>query len=415
MDTPNGANTSWMALDFDKAADAIKLWDQSVFPMNEAPGVSNSGTVRENDYGAWFQAAWDTEIFGMGFRGDVGARYALTESRSIGYTYNSSGITPIERHLVYHDWLPSLNAVVEPTDDLIVRFGASYAMSRPTQAQMLPSGAPSVSGSNATATIGNSTLPPTRAKNLDLGIEWYYGRGSMISVAGFWKHLDNFVQVQQTSGIWSDNPFGFDAAPFVSACGGSGTDWNSLPSNTNCTLKANTTWSFSKPVSVKGAPLYGTEINWQQQLYFLPQPFDSFGLLANYTYVQAQQNYYTGINNSIFLMKADLNNMSRTSVNGTIYYDDGTFQARVTGAVRSHYLLDPNIITNYQNYGIFVKGSFNLDAAASYKLGENLVFTIDALNLTNQAGNIYLDKTAMRSYQWHKTGSVYFLGVKYTY
>jgi len=413
---PKGSNTTWFTTDFNKAKTAISVWDPAVFPMNTAPGVSNSGTVRENDLGGWLQAAWDTTALGMGFRGDVGVRYVLTQSQSVGYTFNSSGVSPIDRHLVYHDWLPALNAVLEPTDDFLIRFGASYAMSRPTQAQLLPSGAPSVSGSSFTATVGNPTLPPTRAKNLDLSFEWYYGKGSMISVAGFWKHLDNFIQVQQTSGIWSDNPFGFDAAPFVSACGGSGTDWNTIPTSSNCyNLKASQTWTFSRPVSVKGAPLYGTEINWQQQLYFLPQPFDSFGVLGNFTYVQAQQNYYTGVNNSIFLMKADLNNMSRTSVNGTVYYDDGTLQARVTGSLRSHYLLDPNIITNYQNFGIFVKGTFNLDASASYKWGENLVFTFDALNLTNQASNIYLDQYAQRSYQYHKTGSVYFLGVKYTY
>lgn len=416
LDVPSGSNTTWFTTDFGKAATAINLWDPSVFPMNTAPGVSNSGTVRENDFGGWLQAAWDTNVLGWGVRGDIGARYVLTESQSVGYTFNSAGVTPINRHLVYHDWLPALNAVIEPAEDFLVRFGASYSMSRPTQAQMLPSGAPSVSGSNFTATIGNDHLPPTRAKNLDLGFEWYYGKGSMISVSGFWKHLDNFVQVQQTSGIWSDNPFGFDAAPFISACGGSGADWTSIPSSSNCySLKANTTWTFSKPVSVKGAPLYGTEINWQQQLYFLPKPFDSFGVLGNFTYVQAQQNYYTGTNNSIFLMKADLNNMSRVSANGTIYYDDGIFQARVTGAVRSHYLLDPNIITNYQNFGVFVKGTFNLDASASYKLDENLEFTVDALNITDQASNIYLDKTAVRSYQYHKTGRVFFVGVKYIY
>jgi iron complex outermembrane recepter protein len=419
ISVPSGSNTAWFTTDLDKAAKPIAdggigLWDQSVFPMNVAPGITNSGSVRENDYGFWLQAAWDTVVYGMSLRGDVGARYVLTGSKSDGNTYTSTGVTSIHQHNVYHDWLPSLNAVLEPMDDFLIRFNASYAMSRPTQSQMLPSGAPSVSGSNFTVSIGNSQLPPMRSKNLDLSFEWYYSKGSMISVAGFWKHLDNFVQSQQTSGIWSQNPFGFEAAPFIAACGGVGADWATVPTSSNCyATGANTSWTFQRIVSVKGAPLYGTEINWQQQFDFLPGPFDNMGVLANFTYVQAQQSYYSS--SGLFLMKADLNNMSRISYNGTLYYDDQVYQARITGAFRSHYLLDPNVATNYNNYGIFVKSSFNLDASTSYKYNENLMLTLDVLNITNQASNIYADKTAQRAYQYHETGRVFYLGVKYTY
>ena len=414
IDVPSGSNTSWLTTDFDQAATQIHLWDPTVFPMNQAPGITNSGGVREDDYGVWLQANWDTDLYGMSFRGDAGVRYAQTDSKSKGNTFSSAGVTPVSGHNVYHDWLPALNAVLEPWQDFLVRFNASYAMSRPVQAAMLPSGAPSVSGSSFAANVGNPQLPPMRSKNLDLAFEWYYGKGSMISLVGFWKHLDNFTQAAQTSGIWSQNPFGFDAAPFISACGGSGTNWATVPTSSNCyATGANTTWTFSRQLSVKGAPLYGTEINWQQQLSFLPQPFDNMGILGNFTYVQAQQSFYSGT--GAFLMTADLNNMSRTSYNATIYYDDTVFQARATAAFRSHYLVDPNIGTNYQNFGIWAAGTLNLDAAASYKWDDNLMFTVDAMNLTNQGSNIYADRYAKRAYQYHETGRVVYLGVKYTY
>jgi iron complex outermembrane recepter protein len=284
----------------------------------------------------------------------------------------------------------------------------------------MPTGSVAVSGSNATANVGNPLTPPTRSKNLDLAFEWYYSKGSLISVAGFWKHLDNFVQNQTISGTSAQNPFGFDDAPFVGACGGTGTDWSTI-TNAYCISngRAAMTWTYTAARSVKGAPLYGTEINWQQQLDFLPHPLDKMGVLGNFTYVQAQQSYFTtptlALPNGTLLMVADLNNMSRTSYNGTVFYDDTVFQARLTASFRSHYLIDPNILTNYNNYGIFVKSTLNVDASASYKLDENLMFTFDALNLTNQASNIYADKFAHRAYQYHKTGRVVFLGVKFTY
>lgn len=420
IDVPAGSTTSWQVVDMDKAASAIHLWDPTVFPMNYAPGYGATGSVREDDFAGWLQAAWDTEIAGMGFRGDVGARYVETAMHSVGNTLVAGVITPVTGKNVYHDWLPAANIVLSPLEDLLVRFDASYALTRPNLGGMLPTGSVSVSGSNATASVGNPKIPPMRSKNLDLAFEWYYGKGSMLSVAGFWKHLDNFIQTIQQGGIWSTNPWGWDATAFVAACGGTGTDWNTI-ANSYCRSAggANMTWTYSYSKSVKGAPLYGTEINWQQQLYFLPGPFDKFGLLANYTYVQAQQNYYSAPTakypNGQLQMVADLNNMSRTSYNGTLYYDDEVFQARVSGAFRSHYLIDPGIATNYNNYGIFVKSSFNVDASTSYKVNEKLMFTFDAMNLTNQASNIYADQYAQRSYQFHKTGQVFYIGAKYNY
>ncbi len=414
VDLPSGSTTTWQVADLGKAASAISLWDSTVFPLNSAAGYASNGGVRENDFGGWLEAAWDTTVYGMSFRGDAGARYVLTESVSRGYSLINNVITPATGHEVYHDWLPALNAVLAPTEDFQIRFGASYAMSRPNLSGMLPSGSVSVSGSNATAKVGNPSTPPMRSKNLDLAFEWYYGKGSMLSVAGFWKHLDNFVQSQSITGTAAQNPFGMDAGPFVAACGGTGSDWSTI-TNSYCRGNGgqNMTWVYTATTSVKGAPLYGTEINWQQQFYFLPEPFDSFGVLANYTYVQAQQSYYD--TSGKLLMKADLNNMSRNSYNATVYYDDSTFQARLTGSFRSHYIIDANILSNYNNYGIFVKSTFNLDGSASYKLNDHLMFTFDALNITNQAVNIYADQFAQRSYQYHETGRVLYLGAKYTY
>jgi TonB-dependent receptor len=359
----------------------------------------------------------------MGFRGNAGARYVLTQSKTNGYTFLLNVLTPVEVKKTYHDWLPALNAVLEPFESFLVRFNASYALTRPTQSSLMPSGAPSISGSTASFSLGNPRLQPMRSKNLDLSFEYYYGKGSMISIAGFWKHLDNFWQSSQSSGLWGTNPFGFGVGPFVGACGGTGTDFTTVPTSSQCYINTsghpeNQTWTFSTTISTKGAPLYGTEINWQQQLYFLPEPLDSMGVLANFTYVQAQQSFYSAASGSTpaaFLMKADLNNMSRVSYNGTVYYDDGTFQARVTAAFRSKYLIDPNITTNYQNFGIFVKSSLNVDAAASYKLNDNLMFTVDALNLTNQASNIYADAFAKRNYAYAEVGRTFYVGAKYTY
>lgn len=414
IDIPSGSNTSWFTFDFKKASDLLNIWDRDAYPVTKGPGYSSTGTVNEADYGAWVQAGWDVDVMEMPLRGDVGVRYVLTEASSLGYALLSGDLDGVKGHHVYHDFLPSLNAVLNVTDDFLVRFNASYVMSRPGLSSMMPTGKVTVSGSNATASVGNPMLNPTRAKNLDLSFEWYYDKGSMLSVAGFWKHIDTFVQSVQTSGTAAENPFGLSTEAFVSACGGSGSDWSTITTS-YCVQNGgeDMTWTYTYSKNAKGAPLYGTEINWQQQFNFMPHPFDNFGYTVNYTYVQAQQKYYNS--DGTLIMKEDLLNLSRNSYNFTVYYDDQVFQARVTGAFRSHYLFNNNIASNNNNYGIYSDSTFNLDMSASYKYNESLMFTFDAMNLTNQASNIYADKYAKRAYQYHETGTNLYLGVKYTY
>jgi iron complex outermembrane recepter protein len=414
VDVPKGSTTSWFAVDFSKVNDAIGLWDQSAFPVYRSASLSSTGAVREDDFGGWVQADWDTAVYGMPLRGNVGVRYVLTQERTSGYTTLNSAITQLNGHLVYHDFLPTMNVTLEPVDDFMVRLNAGYSLTRPDLTSLVPVGTVSVSGSNGSATLGNPKLQPMRSKNVDVAFEWYYTKGSMLSVAGFYKHLDNFWQTQVSSGLWSTNPFGFDEAMFVGECGGTGTDWSTI-TNSYCLTHGgeDMTWNFNTTKSVKGAPLFGAEINWQQQFDFLPHPFNNLGILFNYTYVQAQQNYYD--TSGKLIAKGDLTSMSRNNLNTTVYYDDTVFQARLTGAFRSHFLINPAILTNYNNYGIYNRATFNLDASSSYKYDDHIMITLDALNLTDQAAEIVSDLYAQRQYQYHETGRVFYLGVKYTY
>jgi hypothetical protein len=68
----------------------------------------------------------------------------------------------------YHDFLPSMNAVLEPADNFLIRFGAAYVMARPDLINLLPGGATAtVTGSNFNVTENNPNLNPFRAKTAD--------------------------------------------------------------------------------------------------------------------------------------------------------------------------------------------------------------------------------------------------------
>ena len=425
LSVPAGTPTIWAVPSINKANSLFGIFDPTAFPTvratgaapcNVAPGcgafqlgpqpaLGSNGTVRENDTGGFVQAGWDTTVWGMPFRGDAGARFVSTDETASGFSYNAAlkAVVPTTVPQHYNDVLPSLNAVLEPTDDFLIRFNASHVMARPDLTNLLPGATVSKSGNNLTVKIGNPFLQPFRAKTLDLSFEWYYQKGGLLSIAGFYKHIDDFVTSLNESIPYENNPFGLPDSLALAACGGVFTG------SCNPTIP----WLFTTPVNQKGSPLYGVEINWQQPLDFLPEPFNNMGILANVTYVQAQQTYFNA--NGTIQAIADLQNLSRRSANATIYYDDGTFQARISGSYRSKYI--PNGGINPGNLNdISVNGAtFNLDASSTYRFDENFSVLFQALNLTNQFQYQYVDSVGQRLLYNHQTGREFFLGLSYNY
>src|SRR3546814_2810305 len=66
--------------------------------------------------------------------------------------------------------------------------------------------------------------------------------------------------------------------------------------------------------------------------------------------------------------------LSNKSANCTVYYDDGTFSVRVSGAYREGYRTSTS-----GNANIFegFASSFNLDAAIRYQLNEHIELSLD--------------------------------------
>jgi TonB-dependent receptor len=253
-------------------------------------------------------------------------------------------------------------------------------------------------------------LAPTRAKTADLSFEWYYHKGAMVSFAFFYKHLDDIAVSQNLFGPFATNPLGLPDSALLSFCGGTFT------STCNDT---NTNTTYTTTITQKGAPLYGTELDWQQPFDFLPHPLDSFGVLGNVTFVQARQNYIlvppTATTAAITTLN-DLTGLSRTTYNATLYYDDSVFEARVSAAFRSKFLVSVGPTSGLSaNDSQIQASSFNLDASTSYKVDENFSIDLQALNLTNQGLYQYNDTVGKRQLLFYQTGREFFAGIRYNY
>lgn len=386
---PAGSTTSFLIPNYDRAADLFGLGG---IPLSSTPALGNNRRVEEDDTGAFAQMALSTQIGGMPLRGNLGVRYVKTDQTSWGYSFVSGEALLIEAEHDYTDTLPALNLALNLTDRVVLRAAASKVMSRPGLGNVTPGGSVSVSGNNRTASLGNPNIDPTRAKAYDLGVEWYFAPESLLSVALFYKDIESRpVDLTLTDQVFTGNPFGIPDSVAVAACGATPNCAPDLP-----------IWTFNTTVNGPGGNLKGFEVSWQQPFTFLPGFWSNFGAIVNYTNVDSQITYVGG--------RADLTGLSNNAYNATLYYEMPRFGARVSAAYRDEYLTQVPGRNGNEFEG--TADVLTIDASARYSLTERIDLTLEALNLTDEFEDQWVDQEADRLSYYHHTGRSYLLGAR---
>ena len=109
----------------------------------------------------------------------------------------------------------------------------------------------------------------------------------------------------------------------------------------------------------------------------------------------------------------DLVNLSPRSYNGTLYYDNGRFSARVSLAQRSDFLT--RVPGQNGNDVEGKRGSRSVDASLQYKLDKHLTITLEGVNLNDGFNHQYVDSYRGSTSVYHHTGREYYLGLRYKY
>ena len=165
-------------------------------------------------------------------------------------------------------------------------------------------------------------------------------------------------------------------------------------------------------VNTPGGELTGYEITLQTPFTFLPEPFEGFGTVLNYTSIESEFEYITNATTGATVTQP-LVGQSPTSYSATLYYERGPFQARVSGVYRDEYLT----LVPAQN-GNDVEGKaeqFNVDFSASYSLTDNFSFSFEALNLTDQYDERWINSARKNSNNYEHTGREFVVGFRYNY
>ncbi|QCQ98675.1 TonB-dependent receptor [Brevundimonas sp. SGAir0440] len=377
------SDLSFIVPDISKIADFLSFYDD--------PLVANRSEreVDETDKGVFFQADFNTTVGGMVLRGNAGIRYAQTEVTAKGWQTIAVGTPPVTTYDYvttdndYDDVLPSFNLALEPRDDVVIRLGAAKVMSRPTLGDLTPGG--SVSPTTRTVSYGNPLLDPFRATNYDFSVEWYFQTEGLLAAAVFYKDIDSFI-TSETVGI-PYNQLGLPNELLQGAA--SPTD----------------IFQVTRRLNGEGGALKGIEIQYQQPFTFLPGLWSNFGFTGNVTWVDSEVSYGSAGKNR-------LTGQSKNTANATLYYEDGPFQARVSIAHRSQYLLSFPGANGNSEEG--VNDTTNVDASMSYEFTPNLTFSLEGINLTDAYTDRYVDVTNRVS-DYRHTGREIAVGLRWKY
>ena len=344
-----------------------------------------SYAVEEKNTAVFVQADIDTELAGIPIEGDAGVRLVKTDTSTTAYyqpfeivdtpvagggkigviTYTSPNITTTDIGHGYSNVLPMTNLRAELTDDLLLRFSAGRSVTRPTFAEMNPS----LSGINPTehlATAGNPGLRAYQSDNYDLGLEWYFGKGSALYAAVFHKDIHDFIGPSTTT-----NTTFF------------GVEWKSLV----------------QPQNQGDASIDGVEVGAQQI-------FESgLGYVLNATLINSSAAFTSGVNSGKTI---PFEGVSKKTYNATVFYEKNGISARLAWSHRGDYV---TIASDVLGSTMYVAPYSQLDASASYEIDKNWSIFANGINLTGSHSLTYVN-IPLQPAAYSYVGKRFALGMK---
>ncbi|MGH6696586.1 TonB-dependent receptor [Sphingopyxis sp.] len=294
--------------------------------------------------------------------------------------------TQVDQSKSYTDWLPSLNVVYEVTPDIVVRGAVAKVIARPSFNDL---------GSQRSLTYrsaayafdrgqfgefegwsgsgGNADLQPFSAWQYDLGVEWYFKRGSVLGVSLFRKDVSDFV----------------------------------VPLVLDVTREVNGEQVLIQPYSTvangSNAVSQGVEIYAQHTFDF------GLGAQVNFTYNDTSVADITLDGEKVG--ESPLVGSSKTQVNASVFYETDKFLVRASYNRRGE-----KVEGLSSGLNIYTDPYEQVDINASYELMDGLMLTASVINLTKSEERQHLgNDTKDRFVRSNYFGRRAYVGVSYKF
>jgi iron complex outermembrane recepter protein len=294
--------------------------------------------------------------------------------------------SPNDESKSYTDFLPSFNISWEVTPNLLLRGAASKVIARPGYGDL--AGARSLTF-NSDAFVydraqfgalpgwfgggGNFNLKPFKAWQYDVGVEWYFHRGSVLGGTLFRKDVSDFI------------------VPLV-------LDIQSEVAGQNVTVQ-----QYSTQANGSNAVSQGIELYAQHTLPF------GLGAQVNFTYNDTSVAEITLDGKKVG--DSPLVGSSKTQINGSIFYENSKL------LLRASYNRRGTRVGGIQSgLNVYSDPYEQVDLNASYNFFENLQLTASVINLTKSEERAHLgNDTDARFISNQYTGRRAYLGLAYKF
>lgn len=331
-----------------------------------------------------------TEIIASGRQLALTDLLAVPNDPTIYQAVFANGGAPVAtaQRSSYDYFLPNINVKVNLTDKFIARLSASRTLTRPQIRDLAPRTNFDVTRpASLDASGGNPNLRPYTANNFDISLEWYPTSTTTLSVAGYYKSIDNFI-VQTRS-----------AEPFTIA------NASNLPIGGGITGPNTATFNVRRPRNSENVSVRGVELNVTHTFDYLPAPLDGLGISANATFVDSSAAFdVTRFDQSVAL--EGLGN----SYNVTGFYEKNGFAARIAYNRRGRFL--EYLVTPGQGGDpVFRRPFEQIDVRVSYDIKKFAQVFAEGTNVTNSR-NITTGRFDNQVLDYIDTGARWAAGVR---
>lgn len=319
--------------------------------VNSRAGTFN---VIETFTDAYAKLNYGTDIGGFDVSGNAGVRLVKRKLESIGNIMSGTGAsTPTTFLRDDSEVLPSAVARVDFGNGNLMRVGAAKVVAFPNTADLnngvtLSNNAIFVNGVQTgvgSGAGGSPDLNPFKANQFDVSFEKYFGKQALASVGLFSKDISTFIVQRQSAESYSG-----------------------------------VNYFINRKVNGEGAKVKGAELLLQLPFYFMPTPFNDFGAMATYSYIDSSTPIRDAAQRVL-----PFPGLSKNNVNLVLYYETGPLSVRLAYNWRDEYLVS----LSAANTGIYNNSFTDVASTLRYDINKNLSLNLEANNLLDSRQRTY--------------------------
>jgi TonB-dependent receptor len=359
-------------------ADAVRAF-YGAAPGRVAEDPTRSFSQNEDNSTLYLQGRWQTKLGGIELNGTVGGRYSHVERTLVGNSRIGDVISPIDQSSSENNFLPSASAVIGWRANLQSHLSFGKTLSYPDFASLNPalSLIPPTVNAPGTGSAGNPNLRPTKSKNIDATLEYYFPKNGYAQVALFHRDIDGYLQ--------------------------------SLESNETID---GLNYRVNRPQNSGKGTLKGAEFGIQKFFDFLPGIWSNFGAQANYTWISGENQTLVSQSPNVYRTTA-LTDVAKKSYNLALLYEGNGLTGRLTATHRGDYVELGGLSEPRFGQDRHVKAATFVDLSLSYAITPNISVNFDAINITKEKYETYLnDPIRPRDIRYNPT--TYGLGLRFS-